>query len=181
MKRTAIRPPMPSNSTRPAATAAHRRRRRKWPWTPESAASWYLRASPISGQRAEHVLDRHQPGDIGADRLAKLRGQAPERLIALGLAGRQHGTVPRDDATAARQTRLDDTSKPGLVQCHFLKAWTFAREGVRPVLFPEATQADVALGRDADVQAPACSFSTTASATWLVPTEVGSLRLSFMS
>lgn len=89
--------------------------------------------------------------------------------------------MARHDATAAFQGCFHDASQPGLVQGHLLEARAFTRKGVCSVLFPEAAEADVALRGDPDVQAPARSFSTTASATWLVPTEVGSLRLSFMS
>lgn len=132
-------------------------------------------------QRGQQVLDCHQTGNIGPDRLTQFRGQTPQRLIALSLSRLQHRAVGRGQAATSRERRLDDAPQPGLVQSHLLEVRAFARKGVRAVLVPEAPQPDVALRGLRNVQPPARSFPTSASATWLVPTELGSLRLSFMS
>ena len=82
---------------------------------------------------------------------------------------------------ALEQSHLDDAAQSGGVQRDLLESRVAAGARERPVnvLLPQPAKPQDALRRLC--QAPALICAMTASATWLVPTAVGSPRFSFRS
>src|SRR5579872_662129 len=151
-----------------------RRSGRRWRGRPG------LRASP-DRQLCQQILDRDQPGHMRADGLAELAARSKEPRVALRPPGFEHLGEVRIERTPG-QCHLDDAADPGRVQGDLLVAGiAVGRLGEGPVhvIVPERAEPAELFGLR--VQAPALSCATTASATWLVPTEVGSSRFSLRS
>src|SRR6266542_4185010 len=131
-------------------------------------------------QFCQQILDRDQPCHVRPHRLAQVSDSAEYALVAFGTSRGQHGgevVVER----SVFQGDLDHAPDPRRVQGYLLLPGVVAaRWGWSvDVLIPEAPQPEDLLG--GSPQAPALSCAITASATWLVPTAVGSSRFSFRS
>src|SRR5438067_7653012 len=132
------------------------------------------------GQLCQPILDGDQPRDIRPDRFAQLAGGSKDALVALHAPGLEHrGQVAVERPLA--EGKLDHAADPGRVQRHLLLPRVRAFQGCRRVnvLVPEPAQAKELLG--GSCHTAAFSWAITASATWIVPTAVGSSRFSLRS
>src|SRR5258706_8579208 len=135
----------------------------------------------LDRQLCQQALDCDQPRDIRSHRLAELPARLEQDLVALGAADLEHLRVLGLER-ALGQRHLDDAAQPGGVQGDLLQPGVAVsvREGLVNVLIPQPAERNEVL-RSLLFQAPAFSCAMTASATWLVPTAVGSPRFSFKS
>jgi hypothetical protein len=108
--------------------------------------------------------------------MPRLAGGRPERLVALVPPLPEHCAVSRRQPALGGESGTDDGLQPGVVERYLMKVGigrAAAGKGDRPVLGPELAEAP----------RPVCqrSLAMIASATWEVPTAVGSSRSFFMS
>src|SRR2546422_7704885 len=134
----------------------------------------------LDGQLWQQILDRDQPGDVGAYRLAELARGSKDALVALRAPRLEHRGQVAVERTAA-QGDLDHAADPGRVKRHLLVSWIASSDGRwrMDVSIPEPAEPEDLFGRRFQTAAFSCAM--TASATWLVPTAVGSSRFSFRS
>jgi hypothetical protein len=105
-----------------------------------------------------------------------LAGGRPERPVALIAPLPQHRSVSRREPAVAGQRGADDRLQPGVVKRYLVQVGigaAAAGKGDRPVLGPELAEAPRAFSQR--------NLAMIASATWEVPTAVGSSRSFFMS
>src|SRR5205807_2166246 len=134
-------------------------------------------------QFPEKVLDGQQARQVSTTGLPQAARGLPERLVAFFTPHFQQPDMSRRQHPTLCQRTFDDAAEPALVQGQLLDLGLIGGRGRKravPDVVPEAAQLSRLLRLDHGYAAT-FSFSTMASATSLVPTEVGSSRSTFMS